>query len=408
MQQQSTPARPLSTPRALRRSTGAHAVLVLLVLADLVGALLALVLGALFGALLEPPARWLVQASRVVLHASLPLDIAALVILCYLANAILRQYVQNKDAEFAWGCTIVLFLVVAVSAVILFFAKHAWIAIPSPVFPPAELTPLSWSPPPSALGIEVAAGLYLLAHVALWRRERRDTAEKLRTFSRAHEDGRLCRMLEQVYTYYRLGLARFAPPPIEHLKTPRMFYFYSRRAPGEGEDELDAMAHPEREIYLVGRELVICQSHVGPKSEQVEVLMPLVARRLHDYNSPVAWVERLLHLAELAKASEWYYLLLPVPLVVAQSCERRWQELERDRVLDRDRFAWECGEGGRLRKLLHRQLGYLDRTNQPDNTVPTLAERVDHLDSLLKREARQIKKLREALPPVLPTSPTAP
>jgi hypothetical protein len=215
-------------------------------------------------------------------------------------------------------------------------------------------------------------------------------------------------MLEQVYTYYRLGLARFAPPPIEHLKTPRMFYFYSRRAPGEGEDELDALAYPEREIYLVGRDLVICQSHVGPKSEQVEVLMPLVARLLHDYNSPVAWVKRLLHLAELAKASEWYYLLLPVSLVVAQSCERRWQELERDRVLDRDRFAWECGEGGRLRKLLHRQLGYLDRTNQPDNTVPTLAERVDHLDSLLKREARQIKKLREALHPALPTPPTAP
>jgi hypothetical protein len=404
--QQQTPAGPLTTPQALRRETGAHDILVELLLADLAGVLLALVLGALFGALLEPPARWLVQASRVVLHISLPLDIAALVIVCCLANAILRVWVLDKDAEVAWGCTIVLLLLVAVSAPILFFAKRAWIVIPSPVFPPAALAPLSWSPPPSTLGMGVAAGLYVLAHVALWRRERRETAEKLRTFSRANEDGRLCALLEKVYGYYRQGLARFAPPPVEHLKTPRMFYFYPRRSPEEGEDERDAPAHPEREIYLAGRELVICQSHIGPQPEQVVVLMPLVARLLHDYNSPVALVEQLLHMAELARASAWYYLLLPIPLILARSCERRWQAVERDRVLDRDRFAWQCGEGWRLRNLLVGQLDSLNRIGKPDNTVPTLAERIDHLDSLRRKEGRQVKELRATLPPP-PSSPPA-
>jgi hypothetical protein len=402
--QQPTPVGPLTTPQALRRPTGAHAILVSLVLADLLSMLLALLLGALFGTLLEPPARWVIQAGRFVLHGSLPLDIAALLTLCCLANAILRVWVLDKTAKIAWGCTIVLFLVVAVSAVILFFAKRSWIAIPSPVFPPAELAPLSWFPPPSAAGIEVAAGLYLLAHVALWRRERRETAEKLRTFSRAHESGRLCALLEQVYGYYRLGLARFDPPPVEHLKTPRMFYFHPRRPPGEDEDEQDILAHPEREIHLVGRELVVCQAHLGPQPEQLEVLMLLVARLLHDYNSPVALVEQLLRMAELARASAWYYLLLPIPLIVARSCERRWQALERERELDRDRFAWQCREAGRLRKLLVHRLGYLNRKGLPDNTIPTLAERIDYLDSLRRGEGHQVQELRATLPP----APSAP
>jgi hypothetical protein len=58
---------------------------------------------------------------------------------------------------------------------------------------------------------------------------------------------------------------------------------------------------------------------------------------------------------------------------VAFACQRRWQVMERERVLDRDRFSWRCGKGKRLRKLLRRQLGDLHKTGQPDNTVPTLA-----------------------------------
>lgn len=332
----------------------------------------------------------------------------ALVIVCSLANAILRKWVRKKEANVAWGCTIALFLVVAVSALVLYFAKRAWIAIPSPVFPPAALTPLFWSPPPSVAGIEVAAVLYLLAHIRLWQCERRETAAKLHTFSRAHAGGRLCGLLEQIYGYYRLGLARFDPPPVAHLKTPRMFYFHPRRPPEEGEDEQDILAHPEREIHLEGRELVVCQAPLGPKPEQVEVLMPLVARPLHDYNSPVALVEQLLRMAELARASAWYYLLLPIPLIVARSCERRWQILERERELDRDRFAWQCREGGRLRELLVRQLGYLNRKGLPGNTLPTLAERIDYLDSLRGDEGHQVKELRATLPPAPPTPPPSP
>lgn len=405
--QHRVPAGPLTTPQAFRRSTGAHEILVELAFSDLIGLLVALVLGALLGALLVPLAGWGFQFCRVVLHASLPIDIAALVIALFLAHAMLREWVLHKEENASWGYAIALFLLVVVASPILYFAKRAWIAIPSPIFPPVTLTPLSWSPPPSAAGIGVVAVLYLLAHIKLWQRERRERREKLRTFSRAHLDGPLCRMLEQVYDYYRQGLARFDKPPIAHLKTPRMFYFFQRRPPGKGEDELDLLAHPERESYLVGRELVICQMQISNQREQLAILMPLVARLLHDINSPVAQVEQLLRMAELGRASRWYYLLLPIPLVVARSCERRWQAVEQERVLDRDHFAWQCGEGGRLRNLLIGQLAYLHRANKPDNEIPTLAERIDHLDTLRGTEGRQVKELRALLPPA-PATPNAP
>ena len=407
MQHQATPAGPLTTPQALRRSTGAHGILVELVLADLAGLTVALVLGAFLGALLGPLVGWGFQFLRVVLHASLPIDIAALVIACLLANAILREWVLHEDGG-DWGCAaLALLLVGGVVAVILYFVKRAWILIPSPVFPPVHLPPLTWSPPPSAAGVVVAAGLYLLAHLKLWQTERDETAQKLRTFSRSYQDGRLCRILEQVYEYYRQGLARFDRPPITRLKTPPMFYFFERRQPGEGEDQLDTLAHPEREIYLVGRELVICEMRIGGQKEQVAILMPLVARLLYDYNSPVALVDRLLRMADLGRASKWYYLLLAIPLVVARSCSQRWQALERERQLDRDRFAWQCGQGGLLRNLLIGQRAYLQQAGKDDNEIPTLAERIERLDSLRNREGQQVKELRATLPPAPPPPSTA-
>lgn len=402
--QHQTPAGPLTTPKALRRSTGAHDILVELLLADLAGLLVALVLGALLGALLLPLAGWGFQFCRVVLHASLPIDIVALVIAGLLVNAMLRKWVLHKAGE-SLGCASTLFVVMVVASAILYFVKQAWIAIPSPVFPPITLAPLSWSPPPSAAGIGIAAVLYLLAHLKLWQAERDETAEKLRTFSRAHQGGRLCRMLEQAYGYCQEGLARFDPPPIARLKTPPMFYFFQRRQLAEEEDQLDLLAHPEREIYLVGREMVICEMRISTEKAQVAILMPLVARLLHDYNSPVALVEQLLRMAELGRASRWYYLLLSIPLVVARSCEQRWQAVEHERVLDRDRFAWQCGQGGLLHTLLAGQLAYLHRANKPDSDIPSLAERIDHLNSLRNAEGQQVKKLRATLPPAPSTPP---
>ena len=113
-----------------------------------------------------------------------------------------------------------------------------------------------------------------------------------------------------------------------------------------------------------------------------------------------------MHLAHLAKASRFRRVLW-LPIRQALACERRWQAMERDRVLDRDRCAWESGEAWRLRKLFVRQLDDLHKTGQLDHTVPTLAERLNHLDSLLRTEARQVKELRATLPPA-PSAPPTP
>lgn len=55
-------------------------------------------------------------------------------------------------------------------------------------------------------------------------------------------------------------------------------------------------------------------------------------------------------------------------------------------MMDRDRFAWKCGEAKRLRKLLLQQLGDLQEAGQLDNTVPTRSK--SHLQSFLRRRYR--------------------
>lgn len=379
---------PLATPKAFRRPIGAHAILVWLGLADLCGIALWLALGALV-----LPAVWLLlQLILPILHFSLLLDIGLVLMLAAVAFGLFRRRVQKKSADEAWGYAGPLLILLPVALALLALIKPAWMAIPSPV--PAIAPPIhGWPVQLSIIGGDAAAGLALIAHLVLLSRDGHKTEEKLLVYSRAHPGGSLCRMIEQAYTYYERGLNRFAQRPLRRLKTPAACYFFPRTPP-----EADAHAHPEREFFWESGELVICQAHLGPEAEQAEILLPLVARLLYDYNSPVALVERLFRLAHLAKKSKWRVLVW-LPVSVALACERRWQAMEKERALDRDRFAWKCGEGKRLRKLLSRQLVDLQKANKPDNTVPTLAERIDHLESLLRTEAHQLKELRATLPP---------
>jgi hypothetical protein len=357
---------PLATPKAFRRPIGAHAILVWLGLADLCG----IVLWLLAGALLTPLIWLIIQHILPILHFSLLLDSGVVLILATVAFGLLRRRIQKKSEDEAWGCAGPLAILLPVALLLLALIKPAWIAIPSPV--PAIAPPIhGWPVQVSIIGGDVAAGLALLAHLVLLSRDRRKTEEKLLPYSRAHPGGSLCRMIEQAYAYYERGLARFAQPPLRRLKTPLAFFFYPRTLA-----EADARAYPEHEFYWEGGELVICQAYLSPQAEQAEILLPLVARLLHDYNSPVALVERLFRLAHLADDDPFWGKFVLLPAAVALSCERRWQAMERERMLDQDRFAWKCGEGKRLRKLLRRQLVDLQKAGKPDNTIPTLAERI--------------------------------
>ncbi len=139
MQHQQTPAGPLTTPQAFRRSTGAHALLVSLVLADLVGLLLALLIGALLG----PLAWWCLQELALVLHTSLPLDAGIVLLLCCIATATIRQRVLQKNAEDVWGCAGLL----VVAFIVLAIVQTSWMTIPSPVIPAIKVDPIHWPLP---------------------------------------------------------------------------------------------------------------------------------------------------------------------------------------------------------------------------------------------------------------------
>ncbi len=389
---------PFATPKAFRRPTGAHAIIVSLLLADLAGTTVWL----LIGAFIWPPLWWLVRLCVSLFHASLIFDVGIVLIAASLATGIIRRRVLKKNGDDAWGYPAMLIILTGGTLLLLFLVKTTWMSIPAPAILAFPREPFPWPVPVSLLGAQVAAGLSLLAHVVLWRRSHQEAADKLLSFSRAHPDGSHWKLLEEVYRMYRQSLSRFEHPPVSHLRTPPMFYYYPPTP------ELDTHANPEQDLYWRSGELVINQTYLSPRLEQTDILLPLVARLLHDYNSPDQLVERFLHLAWLGNGSALCSWLLFFPLLVVEHCEHRWQALERDRVLDRDRFAHWCGEGKRLRRLLRRHLEQRIGDGQPDNAIPTLAERIDHLDSLISREARQIKELRAALPPTLTTPPAAP
>lgn len=397
--QQPPPMRgPLATPKAFRRPTGAHAILAAVLLADLAGFLFWLVMGAFAW----PLCWWLVRLGVSRLHASLILDIGIVLLLgCFLIGITL--HLLKKDAEAAWSVPVVLIIVQGAVLALLFLIEPALMRIPARAIPVITAGPFPWPLPFSLSGALTAAGFFLLAHLAVLRRARSVAAKHLLPFSRAHPDGTLWAIVEQAYGYFQRGLLRFAHPPITRLGTPPTFFYYPPQPPSKE----DGLLNLERELQWVSGELVINQAYISPKPEHTEILLPLLARLLHDYHSPNRLVDQLLGLTHLAESSKLSEAMLWLPLLVASACERRWLALERDRVLDRDRFAWWCGEGGRLRKLLHRMLAERHRRNMPDNAVPTLTERIDHLDSLLRREARQVQALRAALPPASTALPAS-
>src|SRR5215470_18780231 len=380
MQHQQTRG-PLSTPKAFRRPTGAHAIIVSILFADLAGTLIWLLLST-FAWL---PLWWLARRSVTFLHASLFLDVALVLIAASVATGIIRRHMLKKNAGAAWGPLFLFIVVLMTVALESFLIDRAVMSIPASALPAFSPAPFPWPIPPSLLGAEIAAGLCLLAHIVVWRRERRAAAEQLLSFSRAHPEGNHWNLLEEVYRLYRRGLSRFEHPPVWPLRTPPMFYYFPPVA------ELDNS--PEQGLYWKNGELVINQAYLGAKQEQTDILLPLLARLLHDYNSPDHLVEWLFRLARVADASALWAWVFWLPSRVASTCERQWFALERDRVLDYDRFAYWCGEGKRLRRLLQSQLAERIARKQPDNAVPTLAERIDHLDSLIGREARQVKEL---------------
>ncbi|GCF10907.1 DUF2309 domain-containing protein [Dictyobacter arantiisoli] len=383
------------TPKLFQRLTGTHEIIASLLLADLFGILLT----TLFGALIGPPCWWLLRATLYQLHISLALDITIILILFSLFVGIASTgekmpdgKIQEEKMADAWGGPVLFIGLIFLLSIIFHLIQAPFLNIPAPIIPAIALERFPWPIPFSTEGAVIAVALSLLAHLLVIRRS---STQAETGYSRAHPDGDFWQLIEQAYALYHRSLARFDPPPVV-LQTPPTFLYF----------DADLPENPERAIYWQKDRLVISQRLLSPKAEQTDIFLPLLARLLHDHQPGTLnlQVEYLFLLARIADKHAFTRCLLAIPIQAAQSNERRWQRFENDRVLDRDRFAYWCGESKRLRKLLRQQLELRRQNNRPDNEVPTLTERIDHLNSLMRREVRQVRELQAALPVSEPPS----
>jgi hypothetical protein len=70
-----------------------------------------------------------------------------------------------------------------------------------------------------------------------------------------------------------------------------------------------------------------------------------------------------------------------------------WEQWENRRVHDADTFAHYLGEGESLEHYLRRCHSELERTGRNDYSVPSLIERIGHLEALRKEEHKQLREL---------------
>ena len=149
---------------------------------------------------------------------------------------------------------------------------------------------------------------------------------------------------------------------------------------------------------------MLSQEYIGPNDEQTRILLPILARLL----ARNTWAEHLIgvlfRLAPIARRKKLTAWLLAVPLSVQARGKEHWDRQERDRVLDGDWYAYVCGQGPRLRRLLRTLLEERTHNNLPDHSIPTLTERINHLSGLIYQEEQQIQRLRATVP----SSPTPP
>jgi hypothetical protein len=383
---------PLNTPRMFRRATGAHAIMLSLLLVDIANGVLCVLLGTI----LLPLSAFILQKGYAFLHVSLALDIGILISLAALGIGILADKASQGAGV---GCACGVVIVVGLVLGILRLLSVGWLTTPAPLPPlPHELTLNPWLSPLPAVGAVIAAGLVLIIHLIVIHLYRVSLESQRQTFMRAHPDGDAWSILEAAYRHLHQSLARFNPSPLPTLKTPPTFQYYRAS---------ESVTNPERKLYWVGNDLVIPLELISAKQEVAEVLLPYLARLLYDYNSPeIRHVTMLLQCARHSRENAIARRLLAWPLHIAKSCEDRWVTLDKERTLDRDRFAYLLGEGRRLRKQLQRQLKLIEDRGEEDNAIPSFTERIDQLLSLARREQRQVRHLLAQLP-ARPSNPGA-
>lgn len=381
------PASPLTVPHAFRRSTGAHAIIASILVADLLGVLIWVLVGAFGG----PPIWWLLRAFVHLVHASLGFDLVLILVLGCIAS---RFFLES------WVIPGTLIVLIVVMACLLWLLQPGWMAVPSPIPAVVPREAPSWRLLFLPQGAVIAVGLSLLAHAGVLRRAQTEKLAHPLTLSRAHPGDPMWRLVERAYALFGESLSRFHPSLISILKTPDTFCYYLRHLPPHATDLRD----PEQEMYWQDGTLVLSQEDIGPNDEQTRILLPILARLLARNtwaDHLIGFLFRLAHTARQKRLTAW---LLAVPLYIQARGEQHWDRQARERVLEGDWFAYACGQGPRLRRLLRAQLDERTVNTLPDHAIPTLTERIHYLSSLIYQEEQQMQRLRATVSLTPPAS----
>lgn len=180
-------------------------------------------------------------------------------------------------------------------------------------------------------------------------------------------------LIEHCYQRYREALARYSPQPVQ-LKTPPGFYYR------EGYESAWKGIMP-----------VLPEQLLTP--ERIHQLLPILAHHLAYYHSP-----------DLKLRAEWEFYpshsprwmvltgnFLWLPVVVKRMAN--WEKWQTGWVHDADTFTHYLGEGESLERQLRRCHSELEQAAEPDTNVPSLIERIGHLEALRKEEHRQMHEL---------------
>jgi len=191
-------------------------------------------------------------------------------------------------------------------------------------------------------------------------------------------------LVERCYQEYRNALKRYDPPPLT-LHTPSSF-FYRKGGKLAWDETTDEPIIPEALL----------------EPERIHDLLPLLAHHLGRHQADLSGSD-LAHdpVARLSCDLLALFVLtgnfLWIPLAangVGDGPDRVSAFAKKsEQVHEADRFAVYLGQGPALEHTLRRMRTELERHGEEDRGVPTLSERIGHLEALNAQEREQMRAL---------------
>lgn len=196
-------------------------------------------------------------------------------------------------------------------------------------------------------------------------------------------------LLAQCYQAFQQALQRYTPAPVT-LSFPSLFYYYR-----------STNTNPQLTLYWYHGNPLIPEHLLSP--ERLHELMPLLAHLLFfapPHNIVAPQFEVLAHFPDHTPLTSFLMLTgnfvwLPVAYkqrLLAKTSIRPWHRL-REEILQADEFAFWLGQGLHLEHLLRQADEEAKYRGHEDRRIPTLAERIGHVEGLNNKERDAMRAL---------------